>query len=34
MNDYPMLHFLMRWGKLAAAGLAVTVFAAGPDGRP
>jgi len=29
MNDYPMLHFLMRWGKLAAAGLAVAVFAAG-----
>ena len=29
MNDYPMLHFLMRWGKLAAAGLAVIVFAAG-----
>ena len=29
MNDYPMLHFLMRWGKLPAAGLAVAVFAAG-----
>jgi hypothetical protein len=29
MNDYPMLHFLMRWGKLAAAALAVAVFAAG-----
>jgi hypothetical protein len=26
MNDYPMLHFLMRWGKLAAACLAVTVL--------
>ena len=29
MNDYPMLYFLMRWGKLAAAGLAAAVFAAG-----
>jgi len=29
MNDYPMLHFLMRWGKLAAACLAVVVLAAG-----
>ncbi len=29
MNDYPMLHFLMRWGKLAAACLAVLVLAAG-----
>ena len=29
MNDYPMLHFLMRWGKLASAGLAVAVLAAG-----
>jgi hypothetical protein len=29
MNDYPMLHFLMRWGKLAAAGLALAVLAAG-----
>ena len=29
MNDYPMLHFLMRWGNLAAAGLAVLVLAAG-----
>jgi len=29
MNDYPMLHFLMRWGKLAAAGLAAIVLAAG-----
>jgi hypothetical protein len=29
MNDYPMLHFLMRWGKLASAGLAVLVLAAG-----
>ena len=26
MNDYPMLHFLMRWGKLAAACLAVAVL--------
>jgi hydrogenase/urease accessory protein HupE len=29
MNDYPMLHFLMRWGKLAAACLALGVLAAG-----
>jgi len=29
MNDYPMLHFLMRWGKLASACLAVVVLAAG-----
>ena len=29
MNDYPMLHFLMRWGGLAAACLAAIVFAAG-----
>jgi hydrogenase/urease accessory protein HupE len=29
VNDYPMLHFLMRWGKLAAACLAVIVVAAG-----
>jgi hypothetical protein len=29
MNDYPMLHFLMRWGKLAAACLALAVLAAG-----
>jgi hypothetical protein len=29
MNDYPMLHFLMRWGKLAAACLAAGVLAAG-----
>jgi len=29
MNDFPMLHFLMRWGKLAAAVLAVGVLAAG-----
>lgn len=29
MNDYPMLHFLMRWGKPAAAGLAAAVFIAG-----
>jgi hydrogenase/urease accessory protein HupE len=29
MNDYPMLHFLMRWGKLAAACLAFAVLAAG-----
>jgi hypothetical protein len=29
MNDYPMLHFLMRWGKLASACLAVAVLAAG-----
>ena len=26
MNDYPMLHFLMRWGKLAAACLAAAVL--------
>ena len=29
MNDYPMLHFLMRWGKPGAAGLAVAVAGAG-----
>jgi hydrogenase/urease accessory protein HupE len=29
MNDYPMLHFLMRWGKLGAACLALAVLAAG-----
>ena len=29
MNDYPMLHFLMRWGQLVAVGLAVAVAAAG-----
>jgi hypothetical protein len=29
MNDYPMLYFLMRWGKLAAALLAVGVLVAG-----
>jgi hypothetical protein len=29
MNDYPMLHFLMRWGKVAAACLALAVLAAG-----
>jgi len=29
MNDYPILHFLMRWGKLAAACLAVVVLGAG-----
>jgi len=29
VNDYPMLHFLMRWGKPAAAGLAVLVLVAG-----
>ena len=29
MNDYPMLYFLMRWGKLAAAVLAIGVLAAG-----
>jgi len=29
MNDYPMLHFLMRWGKLAAAVLAIGVLATG-----
>lgn len=29
MNDYPMLHFLMRWGKLAAACLALAVLAVG-----
>jgi len=29
VNDYPMLHFVMRWGKLAAACLAVAVLVAG-----
>ena len=29
MNDYPMLHFLMRYGKPGAAGLAVAVAAVG-----
>ena len=29
MNDYPMLHFLMRWGKLAAACLAGAVLVVG-----
>jgi hydrogenase/urease accessory protein HupE len=29
MNDYPMLHFLMRWGTLASAGLAFAVLVAG-----
>jgi hypothetical protein len=29
MTDYPMLHFLLRWGKLAAACLAGAVVAAG-----
>jgi hypothetical protein len=29
MNDYPMLHFLMRRGKLAAACLALAVLGAG-----
>ena len=29
MNDYPMLHFLMRWGKLAAACLAMAVLVVG-----
>jgi hypothetical protein len=29
MNDYPMLHFLMRWGKLASACLALAVLAGG-----
>jgi hypothetical protein len=29
MNDYPMLHFLMRWGKLAAGCVAGIVVAAG-----
>jgi hypothetical protein len=29
MNHYPMLHFLMRWGGHAAAGLALLVAAAG-----
>jgi hypothetical protein len=29
MNDYPMLHFLMRWGKLASACLALAVLVAG-----
>jgi len=29
MNDYPMLYFLMRWGRVAAAGLAAVVVTAG-----
>ena len=29
MNDYPMLHFVMRWGKLAAACLAVAILVVG-----
>jgi hydrogenase/urease accessory protein HupE len=29
MNDYPMLHFLMRWGKPAAACLAGAVLVVG-----
>jgi hypothetical protein len=29
MNDYPMLHFLMRWGSHAAIALAVAVATAG-----
>ena len=29
MNDYPMLHFLMRWGGVAAACLAMIVLVAG-----
>jgi hypothetical protein len=29
MNDYPMLHFLLRWGKLGAAILAGAVVVAG-----
>jgi putative flippase GtrA len=29
MNDYPMLYFLMRWGRFAAAGLAGVVVVAG-----
>jgi hypothetical protein len=29
MNDYPMLHFLMRWGKLASVCLGLAVLAAG-----
>ena len=29
MNDYPMLYFLMRWGRLAAAVLALMVVVAG-----
>jgi len=29
MNDYPMLHFLMRWGKLASVCLALMVLTAG-----
>ena len=29
MNDYPMLHFLLRWGRPGAAVLALSVTAAG-----
>jgi hypothetical protein len=29
MNDYPMLHFLVRWGQLVAFALAIIVAAAG-----
>jgi hypothetical protein len=29
LNDYPMLHFLLRWGKPGAAVLATAVIVAG-----
>jgi hypothetical protein len=29
MNDFPMLHFIMRWGKIGAGGLATLVVVAG-----
>jgi hypothetical protein len=29
MNDYPMLYFLLRWGRLSAAVLAGVVVIAG-----
>ena len=35
MNDYPMLHFLMRWGKLAADGKVIKHrLCQSRDGRP
>ena len=29
MNEYPMLGFILQWGKLVAAALAVALAAAG-----
>ena len=29
MNDYPILHLLVRWGRPAALGLALAMAAAG-----